>query len=290
MKTENFILIVTILVALPLSSFPQGGLVDNNPSGGFLLLSGNGTPFPDEQSVLALSGTNHLLWDPHYAAFRAGREWDFRWKPMDFGNFSFVFGEGSAKGKYSFAFGGTYYGDEDQHLEADGDYSFAFGKGAVSTGNHSLAFGFRAEAIGDHSIAFGGSAYANYSIAMGWADATGIGSIALGRTQASGYRSVSIGYDNEAQGDYSMAFGRGLISLENEYVIGEYNEIDYSTPDEISTGTDGIYPLFIVGVGINSPSSYRKNGFVVFTDGSASFNGALVLGKSAGDISMGTFE
>jgi hypothetical protein len=103
-------------------------------------------------------GGIRMMWYPGKAAFRAGDPASSFW--------------------------------DDAHV---GEYSAAFGRGAMAKGNNSMAFGSGASATGFASTAWGSTAVASGTLAT----AFGLG------TLASSYASLAIGRFNESTGDES---------------------------------------------------------------------------------------
>lgn len=136
---------------------------------------------------------------------------------------SFALGVGTkASGLGSFAFG--FEGrDSTNNLTgatvASGNYSMAFGMGAVSRNIGSLSVGTMAEANFEYSTAIGYQTKADnwYATAVGY------------KTQATGKFSSAFGFRSRATGESSVALGRGLAegklsaALGNSYAQGEYS-------------------------------------------------------------------
>ncbi|RYU97329.1 hypothetical protein [Emticicia agri] len=104
---------------------------------------------------------------------------------------------------------------------------------ADSIGRFSIAGGLNTKATGYCSIALGSSASAtgNNSVALGVSSALGLDAIAMAGATAFGSNSVAAGMFSEAQGTFSVALGRGNISLgASSVALGSYAKAngDYS--------------------------------------------------------------
>lgn len=114
-------------------------------------------------STLTLASGPQMLWFPAFGAFRAG---SFTGSQTTIGQYSVAFGSGAiASGQYSTAFGGA---------TASGQYSTALGQ-ATASGTWSMGAGFWTSASGSPSTAMGLSAVATgqASTALGeWVTAT----------------------------------------------------------------------------------------------------------------------
>lgn len=133
--------------------------------------------------------------------------------------------------------------------EASGDYSFAVGRLSTATGVESVAM-TRGTASGDRSVAFHG----------GEASGTNSSNFGAGSSISSGTSSFVSGNSNEAQGDFSSAFGMGLFAkAQSSFVVGKFNlgnsGLNGQAPDD---------KLFVVGTGTSG--SNRNDGFYVDYD------------------------
>ncbi len=115
--------------------------------------------------------------------------------------------EAKASGQGSYAFGsgcpGGKIGEEKWHAapapKAQGNYSYAFGLGSISSGRASLAIGYYAKATNQFSMSFGSSL-----------TSSGYRSTAIGtELESSGYRSTAIGTYAKAKGINSVVIGIG---------------------------------------------------------------------------------
>jgi hypothetical protein len=145
---------------------------------------------------------------------------------------------------------------------------------------------------------------AGYVSGTDWDDASiGEYSFATGYdVLAKGPASLATGYATEANGVLSTAFGYGChASAASSMALGWYNEDRFSELGKTSRQGDNLNSVFEVGIGVDQSS--RKNAFTVLQDGSVEVgkdvdgeiplkvlsDGAVVLSKPQGDISMGVF-
>lgn len=144
---------------------------------------------------------------------------------------------------------------------SEGDSTIAFGEAAHAEGYNTQATGNQSHAEGNGTIASGNSSHAE-----------GIASIASGTySHAEGSHTESEGRDSHAEGAYNKAIGiashaEGVGNYamnQGQHVGGKYATIDNS-------GT------MVFQIGIGDDENNRKDGFVVYTDGSCSFNGTTM--------------
>jgi len=246
-------------------------------SDGTLIAKGNinvGTLLSTDQGA----GTR-MFWLPSLGAFRAGgivtttnaiHDWDL-----------------ANIGKYSMALG--------YDTMASGEYSVALGVGGKATGEYSVALS-EGSAVGTGAVAINGYAGGYYSLAMGTGSAYGDYSIAFGASTASGYRSTAFGYRTTASGYFSTAMGSyTTASAYLSFVIGSYN-VGLSSTGAASSPTTWvpIDPIFEIGNGAAGTASNNytptlSDAFVVYKDGSATFQGPVKVAPG-GDIPMYTGE
>ena len=134
----------------------------------------------------------------------------------------------------------------------------------------------KAETHGDMSLVIGeqGIASGDNSVAMAYAEASGLYAVALPNSQASGIGSFA-GIGGNSLGEYSVAMGRSCHSLksfsttfgynttaniENEFVIGKYNQ--FLSNDNYA---------FVIGNG--QSKKVRSNAYTVDWDGNAYYAG-----------------
>ena len=221
------------------------------------------------------------------------------------GNWSFALGGKShASGDYSIAMGykakalntiataignganatGTFSSAIGGWAKAEGTYAVAIGN-SLASNDQSVAIGFLAKSQSLNSLSFGNntSAMAPYAMALGNntiasgsystalttnSKASGLASVAIGHlSEARGNYSLAVGYYTEAPGYYSSATGMGTISQQlGSFVTGRYN-----IPKGDSLNYNSLYPLFIVGNGIEETT--RSNVLEIYQDGRSIFWG-----------------
>ena len=254
---------------------------------GTLIAKGNygvGSLLSTDQGV----GTR-MLWYPALGAFRAGRIAAFldstnnQWDLSNIGSNSVAFGENTtASGAYSTASGiytkasGLYSVAMGYYTIASGYYSTAFGGGAVASGIGSSAFGVSTKATEEAASAFGFAtkAMGHYSTAFGEG------------TTASGSYSTASGSYSMASGTYSTASGfYTSASAYDSFAIGMFNVGGGNQTAWIATD-----PLFEIGNGnygtaSNNYTPTLSDAFVVYKNGSAAFQGPVIVAPSS-DIPM----
>ena len=178
-----------------------------------------------------------------------------------------------ASGNYSHAEGlntrasGNYSHAEGNSTTASGSSSHAEGSGTTASGEYSHAECYRTISSGNYSHAEGSSAKAsgNYSHAEGY------------ETTASGNSSHTEGDASRALGDYSHAQNNVTIAdYKSMTAIGKYN---ISNTNEVVNKKKN--KLFVVGNGISSSSSDRRDAFIITEEGNMFITGNLYV---KGDI------
>ena len=178
-----------------------------------------------------------------------------------------------ASGNYSHAEGlntrasGNYSHAEGNSTTASGSSSHAEGSATTASGDNSHAESYRTISSGSCSHAEGSSAKAsgNYSHAEGY------------ETTASGNSSHTEGDASRATGDYSHAQNNVTIAdYKSMTAIGKCN---ISNTDEVVNKKKN--KLFVVGNGISSSSSDRKDAFIITEEGNMFISGNLYV---KGDI------
>lgn len=164
---------------------------------------------------------------------------------------------------------------------ATGQYSIALGRNVIASGSNSVAIGNMLSASATSSIAIGTfvNASGQYGVALGnsttasgnSATAFGNGTVASNSsatamgttTTASGKGSTSMGQSSTASGDVSVSMGMtNTAKSYAEAVVGSFNT-DYTPASTTSVNiADRAF-----GVGIGSSSSSRKDGFIVYKNG-----------------------
>lgn len=129
----------------------------------------------------------------------------------------------------------------------------------ITNNNTNIASGYYSHAEGGETTASG-----DYSHAEGY------------DTIASGYYSHAEGMVTTASGNYSHAAGYYTIANNYQYVVGKYNK-DTTAPIS-NTDTTASAGIFIVGIGSNSDTSSRKNGFRINPAGKAYAQSSLSSG------------
>ena len=152
---------------------------------------------------------------------------------------------------------------------AFGQSSTAMGIGTTASGQNSTAMGNSTTASGLSSTAMGNntSALADYSTAMG------------NGTTASGQNSTAMGINTIASGQYSTAMGVAIYAKSlGETVVGIQNT-EY-TPLGITeyNASDRAF-----GVGIGPNSANKKDGLIVYKDGTLAFNKLTVAPTTTTD-------
>lgn len=146
-------------------------------------------------------------------------------------------------------------------------------KSGTTVGTNSLAVGYLVTASGTRSIALGRETLASgeYCFAHGFkSNATGTGSFAVGNNaKSSGNYAFALGYNAETSGETSFALGRFLTALQNQLVIGHYNDSTLATQN-LLTGA-GTGTAFVIG---NGSSSAPSNALRVQGDGAVYSKGA----------------
>ena len=174
-----------------------------------------------------------------------------------------------ASGNYSHAEGlntrasGNYSHAEGNSTTSLGSYSHAEGSGTTASGEYSHAECYRTISSGNYSHAEGSSAKAsgNYSHAEGY------------ETTASGNGSHTEGDASRALGDYSHAQNNVTIAdYKSMTAIGKYN---ISNTNEVVNKKKN--KLFVVGNGISSSSSDRRDAFIITEEGNMFISGNLYV-------------
>lgn len=161
---------------------------------------------------------------------------------------------------YRFGVHNEYSENESEY--AYGNFSFDVGENNITSGNYSSARGINNISSGLGSNAEGGECLASgdYSFANG------------NKCVSSGVCAVSTGLDNQANGDYSNAFGTGNITRYNgQTIVGNYAPI--GTSDD----------LFVVGNGSKNGTTgvvSRSSAMRLKNDGRVEFAGAVGSGLS----------
>jgi hypothetical protein len=141
---------------------------------------------------------------------------------------------------------------------ASGDVSTAMGYNTTASGNYSTSMGLNTSASGSSSTAMGD----NTSASGDYSTATGL------NTSASGYATAAMGVNTSASGDYSTAMGVFTNSKSYAEVTVGLNNTDY-TPNS-TLGHNSADRAF--GVGIGSSISNRRDGLIVYKDGTLAFD------------------
>jgi Chaperone of endosialidase/Head domain of trimeric autotransporter adhesin len=155
---------------------------------------------------------------------------------------------------------------------ATGDYATAMGRLNTASGLHATAMGFFTAASGQSSTALGENTTAsgNASTALGsGCIASGLNATAMGGNNiASGEAATAMGYSNTASGFASTASGFGVTAAsQSEVAIGNYNTT-YTPSGTTSFNTaDRAF-----GVGIGTSTSARKDGLILYKDGTMFLN------------------
>lgn len=160
-----------------------------------------------------------------------------------------------ASGKYSHAEGRltrAAYGAHAEGYKSKADAYCSHAEGATTLademyahaeGSTTKALGISSHAEGDNTEASGRCSHAQGSF-----------------SRATGFASHAGGDSSRALADYAYAFGlKAVANKPNEYVIGRYNVVDYSSK--------GWGRLFVIGNGTDS--SNRSDAFTVYDDGRA---------------------
>lgn len=226
------------------------------------------------------------------------------------GAFSFARGfKAEATNNYAFAYGGYY---SSVATIASGEFSFAFGEAVNVSGDYSVCFGGESDVSGHRSFAAGQflDVDASYAAAFGKSatvDSTAMYSFSSGAyNHVSGQIATAIGYGNEAIGKYSAALNShtttngecsaalGNYTVANAYasmVVGQYNvgmDASGGTPSATAwEGETGDDPVFEIGIG--EDENNKANALTVYQNGTAEFNGMVVLTQVPGDVTMGAF-
>jgi trimeric autotransporter adhesin len=195
------------------------------------------------------------------------------------GNYSTAMGNATiASGPYSIAMGNVTTASAEQstamgsYTKASALYSTAMGTSTTASGNHSTAMGNGATASGYTSTAMGyySTASGYNSTAMGYySTASGQSSTTMGYyTTASGQSSTTMGNGTTASGSSSTAMGDNITAKSHaEVALGAYN----TSYTPISTNTFNIADRAF-GVGIGTSSSDRKDGLILYKDGTMYLN------------------
>lgn len=194
-----------------------------------------------------IQDTTMLAWIPSKAAFRAGGSDEGSWADTLVGEFSTAFGFGAvASGYSSFA----------QGMDTKPFSSRATGYNSVAfTSGH--AFGIRSFCLGVNNIAYGGG-----SVSF-WGNAYATNSVTFnsGITDTLATQSFAA-ISGTTYGQASLAIGSGTrANTANEFAIGRFNRV---ISGSISVPNDA-QPAFVVGNG-NSPAG-RKDALRLYKSG-----------------------
>ncbi|MEN9610285.1 MAG: hypothetical protein RLZZ628_1099 [Bacteroidota bacterium] len=170
--------------------------------------------------------------------------------------------------------------------QATGNGALALGAGTKATGNVATAMGYQtiasgvtATAIGNQTTASGISATAigNLTTASGTtALANGYASTASGNyALAHGYTATASGDVSVALGDFAVAAGKTAVALGNRTAAKSFSEIAVGSFNTDYTAA-GVATFNVAdrafGVGIGSSNSDKKDGLIVYKDGTLSLN------------------
>ena len=166
---------------------------------------------------------------------------------------------------------------------ASGRWSSAFGYKNTANGFSSLAFGYLNTASGKESSAFGyqntasglsSSAFGNWNM-VGKLKDDGSGNFIP--DENFGKKSLALGTEYEVTGNFSGAFGVGLLSGSYQYVNEGNDSYMIGNKNKIASGSDD---NFILGNNVEIGAGVQKS--VVLGDGSASGGSNTVsVGSSA---------
>lgn len=150
------------------------------------------------------------------------------------GKYSMAMGYGSeAKAYGSFAGGGFQNTDDDLNRDggiAEGQGSFAFGRGTKTNESYSVAFGYN--------------------------------------TKAEKIASVALGRNNEAKGSYSFVMGRYLrANSAYNTVFGQYNAIKSGSTPNSKVGWEPEDPVFEIGNGTGFGLAEANNALTILKKG-----------------------
>ncbi len=258
-------------------------------------------------------GGRRLMWYPDKAAFRVGYVSDNAWDKNNIGAFSFASGAGTiAKGTASTATGlntraeGASSFAAGENAVASGDKSFAFGQEATASGLGAIAMGRRAKAEDEAAVALGAFAWASgrNSVAIVYSPQASPYSVAIGfDNKASGsYGAVALGYETEAEGDFSFTAGhstrakgknstamgaRTIAPGGYEFAIGAYNT-DYQVSNaNTPMGVGPTDRVFVIGNGYYAPGAdpeVRRDAFTVL------WSGNVGIGYGVGSSAINTYK
>ncbi len=224
----------------------------------------------------------------------------FGYKARAKGNYSTAIGkEASAEGTDAFALGyqaqalgnGSYaFGSVPRDslgnpvtgvsaAKAEGDHSFAFGLGTVSSGIGALATGVRTSS----------SAYA--ATAMGYrSEASGTTSFSVGnRNYATGSSSASIGSNNHSDGRFSFTAAVGNIASNYASIgIGDYNNVSGERAVGLGTGNT-VAGYGSVAIGENNNTTVDRS-FAFGLGNTATHYGAVALGENTTSSGRGSLS
>lgn len=281
-----------------------------------LVHNGSQTAFLSEGSYVGGSATQipaegagtRMMWYPEKAAFRVGRVTGDQWDESNVGAFSTATGLDNIASAWNSTANG--------HLNiASDNYAVAVGKENVASGWNSTARGWLNVSSGTYALATGKENIAS----EGYAIASGQENI------ASAWNATARGYLNEASGNYAVASGRenvasgwsatarGYNNHMSQYVgtaFGRFNEDRNNGNEAAETAWQGDNLHSIFEIGIGSDDANRENAMTIMqdgtielgkdantneiplkisSDGSVTLNGAVILNKVQGDISMGIY-
>jgi trimeric autotransporter adhesin len=200
------------------------------------------------------------------------------------GNMSFAMGnKANATKLHSFAFGDKTNATQlnaiaiGANTTASGANAVAIGFTNQSLGTASVALGANTKAIGNYATAFGNLTTASglYSTAIGFNNtASGDVSTAMGfKSIAAGIGAIAAGDNAIAKGQTSTAFGTGTTAKSfSEIVVGSLNT-DYTAAGV--TTFNAVDRAFTVGIGSNINN--KKDGLVVYKDGTLKLSPLIIL-------------
>ena len=149
------------------------------------------------------------------------------------------------------------FGGGTSEPDAIGAFSWAQGYQAMASGEGSVAAGFACVASGAYTVSLGTENEASGSFA------STVGAF----NHASGAGSFAAGAGNAASGDYAGAFGCGTVAASYaEFVVGSYNEPAVETAETAAHRSRPADRALVVGIGTDQ--AHRRDGFVVYKDGS----------------------
>jgi len=211
-----------------------------------------------------------LYFNGDTGSIRAGYAFSERWDPVNSGNRSAAFGDGTmASGDFTFASG--------YDSEATGNRSFAANSETIASGNNSFACGDETESIGQASFSANRNSQANgdYSAALGRNNiAESFGEFVVG-TFATTYDEMNETAFDASDKAFVVGNGTSIANRSNAFTVWKNGRVSIGT--DLNPGVDNGVRFAGNGL-IENPTAFD---FDISADLSSSINGAYDIGNSA---------